>query len=331
MGWSSPVVWGDRIFVTAVVSTRPPEPPKPGLYFGGERPTPTDEHRWMVYAIDFATGKTRVGARSPPRDPRAVAAPQEQLRLRNAGHRWRARLRVVRQRRLVRLSSGRHAGLAAQVAGARNAQRLGHGGVSRSASGPSRTSSPTTRRTRTWRRSRPPPGRNCGGSRAPKETNWATPYIWQHAQRTEIVTAATSGIRSYDLGGRPLWELKGMSTHRDPDAVRERWSALRDVRLRRRHSIVRPMRSSRARRAISRLARPASATSSSRGISRRPDPTTRRRSSTAASTTRCSIAASSPRTTRGREKNSMAGSASRRRASWRSRPLRGRATERSSP
>ncbi len=53
-GWSSPIVWGDRIFVTSVVSARPGEPPKPGLYFGGERPAPTDEHRWMVYAIDWA-------------------------------------------------------------------------------------------------------------------------------------------------------------------------------------------------------------------------------------------------------------------------------------
>ena len=33
------------------------ETPKRGLYSGGERPAPTIEHRWMVYAIDFATGK----------------------------------------------------------------------------------------------------------------------------------------------------------------------------------------------------------------------------------------------------------------------------------
>ncbi len=51
-------VWGDRIFVTSVVSTVAPESPKKGLYFGGNRENiPADEHRWMVYAIDWKTGK----------------------------------------------------------------------------------------------------------------------------------------------------------------------------------------------------------------------------------------------------------------------------------
>ncbi len=56
-GWSSPVVWGDRIFVTAVVPSAETEAPVKGLYFGGERPAPKVEHRWMVYAIDWNTGR----------------------------------------------------------------------------------------------------------------------------------------------------------------------------------------------------------------------------------------------------------------------------------
>src|SRR5580693_6523140 len=57
VGWSSPIIWGDRIFVTTVISSSDVEKPKKGLYFGGERKAPTEEHRWMVYAVDFATGK----------------------------------------------------------------------------------------------------------------------------------------------------------------------------------------------------------------------------------------------------------------------------------
>ena len=57
VGWSSPVVWGDRIYVTSVIDTGSLEKPKKGLYFGGERPPSKDEHRWMVYAVDFKTGK----------------------------------------------------------------------------------------------------------------------------------------------------------------------------------------------------------------------------------------------------------------------------------
>src|SRR5215210_1237944 len=54
-GWSSPIVWGDNIFVTSVVSAVEGEKPKKGLYFGGERRAPEDPHRWMVYCVDFNT------------------------------------------------------------------------------------------------------------------------------------------------------------------------------------------------------------------------------------------------------------------------------------
>ena len=58
-GWSSPVVWGDSIFLTSVVRTAEGEPPRPGLYLGGERGIPRDRHRWMLYAIDWNTGNIR--------------------------------------------------------------------------------------------------------------------------------------------------------------------------------------------------------------------------------------------------------------------------------
>ena len=43
-------------------------------------------------------------------------------------------------------------------------------------------------------------------------TNWSTPYVWEHPERTEIVTTGTDRVRSYDLAGNPLWELTGMSS-----------------------------------------------------------------------------------------------------------------------
>src|SRR5580704_18197642 len=56
-GWSSPVIWGDRIFLTSAEQLKgKTEKVKPGLYFGGERSTPFP-HRWSVYCIDFKTGK----------------------------------------------------------------------------------------------------------------------------------------------------------------------------------------------------------------------------------------------------------------------------------
>src|SRR5216684_2190967 len=57
-GWSSPAVWGDNIFLTSVISSDKQETPKKGLYFGGNRlEPPKDEHRWMVYCLDWKTGK----------------------------------------------------------------------------------------------------------------------------------------------------------------------------------------------------------------------------------------------------------------------------------
>jgi outer membrane protein assembly factor BamB len=45
-----------------------------------------------------------------------------------------------------------------------------------------------------------------------EKSNWATPYIWENETRTEIVTCGSMKVRSYDLDGHLLWELKGMSS-----------------------------------------------------------------------------------------------------------------------
>src|SRR6266446_4202695 len=39
-GWSSPIVWGERIFLTSVTREGKGEEAKKGLYFGGDRPKP---------------------------------------------------------------------------------------------------------------------------------------------------------------------------------------------------------------------------------------------------------------------------------------------------
>jgi outer membrane protein assembly factor BamB len=40
-------------------------------------------------------------------------------------------------------------------------------------------------------------------------SGWATPLIWTHAQRTEIVTIGRGFAISYDLDGKELWRAKG--------------------------------------------------------------------------------------------------------------------------
>ena len=44
-----------------------------------------------------------------------------------------------------------------------------------------------------------------------RQTGWSTPYVWKHAERTEIVTVGPGVAISYDLEGKELWRLGGMS------------------------------------------------------------------------------------------------------------------------
>ena len=57
LGHSSPVVWGDKVFVTTAVTTAPKQETRYGLY-GDVEPVKDDpKHTWKVYALDKRTGK----------------------------------------------------------------------------------------------------------------------------------------------------------------------------------------------------------------------------------------------------------------------------------
>ncbi len=52
--------------------------------------------------------------------------------------------------------------------------------------------------------------RDLGVKDGPR-SGWATPFVWRHAQRTEIVTVGPGEAVSYDLTGKELWRMSGMS------------------------------------------------------------------------------------------------------------------------
>jgi outer membrane protein assembly factor BamB len=57
LGHSSPVVWGDKVFVTTAVSSAAKDETRYGLY-GDVEPVKDDpKHTWKIYALDKATGK----------------------------------------------------------------------------------------------------------------------------------------------------------------------------------------------------------------------------------------------------------------------------------
>jgi outer membrane protein assembly factor BamB len=57
IGLSSPIVWGDRIFVTTAVSGKGDETFRTGLYGDGTSVDDMSEHSFRLYALDAATGR----------------------------------------------------------------------------------------------------------------------------------------------------------------------------------------------------------------------------------------------------------------------------------
>lgn len=211
-GWSSPIAWGDRIFLTSVIPVGETETPKRGLYLQGERPAPTIDHRYVVYAIDFSTGKI-VWEREVHR-----GFPPGARHLKNTF----ASETPVTDGTRVYAAFGNVGIFAFDFSGkpiwslpiSAKATRNGWGTASSPVLHEGRlyfvndneeASSLVAVDTAT--------GKTVWVADRPKETNWATPFIWRNAARTEIVTNGTSAIRSYGLDGAPLWQLGPASTH----------------------------------------------------------------------------------------------------------------------
>ena len=54
--------------------------------------------------------------------------------------------------------------------------------------------------------------RDLGGKGQPvQRSGWATPFVWRHALRTEIVAVGPGEVVSYDLAGKELWRMSGMA------------------------------------------------------------------------------------------------------------------------
>jgi outer membrane protein assembly factor BamB len=72
---SSPVVWGDRIFVTTAVSGKADATFKPGLYGEGTASDDLSPQQWNVLCLDRATGKVlweRTAYRGAPKEKRHI-------------------------------------------------------------------------------------------------------------------------------------------------------------------------------------------------------------------------------------------------------------------
>jgi outer membrane protein assembly factor BamB len=72
---SSPVVWGDRLFVTTSISSRGNATFKRGLYGDGDASDDRSPHQWKIYSIDKKTGKIlweQTAFQGAPREKRHI-------------------------------------------------------------------------------------------------------------------------------------------------------------------------------------------------------------------------------------------------------------------
>jgi outer membrane protein assembly factor BamB len=209
IGWSSPVVWGHRVFLTTVTADGDFEQPKPGLYAPRGRPEPPPvQQDWRVYCLDLETGdvlwqqSVQSGAPDFPRHMKNSYASEtpttdgERVYVRfgdlglftfdmDGNEIWSVSIPFKRTRddwgsasspvlhedKLILLYDNEEDSWLAALD-----KRTGE---------------------EIWRTARD------------EVSSWASPYIWEHEQRTEIVTSGMNRIRAYDLDGNLLWQMDG--------------------------------------------------------------------------------------------------------------------------
>ena len=211
-GWSSPVVWKDRVFVTSVIPLVEQEKPRVGIYLDGRRVNPPPgEHRWMVYCLDARTGRIRWGREVH----RGVSKSARHLK-----NSFASETPVTDGQRIYAYFG--NVGVFAFDMDGKPVWSQPIGPF------PTRTgwgtaSSPALHRGRLFilcdneeqsflAAFDGKTGKEMWRVARDEKSSWATPHIWEHDGTAEIVTNASNRIRSYDLDGKLLWELGGASS-----------------------------------------------------------------------------------------------------------------------
>jgi outer membrane protein assembly factor BamB len=199
--------------VTTAVADQPEEPPKTGLYFGGERKDPPKAtYDYRVLALSLETGKllwsTSVGkgtpaygkhikntyaSETPATDGRRVYAYFAQIGL--VALDLEGTLLWTKELGQYHTKAEWGTGSSPITDGSQVYFQCDNEEKSFIAAFDAESG------TEHWRVDRN------------EKTNWSTPFLWTAGGRTELVTAGKNRARSYDPAtGKLLWELGGMSS-----------------------------------------------------------------------------------------------------------------------
>ena len=214
-GWSSPIVWATRCSSPVVTDGKVPS--RRTATSPRWHKTPDGEHRWMVFCLDppparsSGSGRPTRASRSTRSTSRTATPRKRPSPTASAVYAYFGNVGVFCYDLDGKKLWSKHVGRVPT-------RRLGHRPPRRCCTRTGSTSSTTTRRSRTWSPSTSKTGKEVWRRRDEK-SNWATPFVWENEQRTEIVTRGTGKVRSYDLDGKLLWELGGMSRSACPTPV----------------------------------------------------------------------------------------------------------------
>jgi len=239
-GWSSPIVWGDTVFVTSAISSKPFKQPTPGLYGNdyiadmqaqglsddeitkrvqardNELTSEADEIRYMVYALDARTGK--------------IKWQREAIKTRPFGGRHRkntyASETPFTDGERLYAYFGLNVGLFVYSLdgtllwkkqwephaiyldfGTGSSPSVVDGRVyllQDNEDQPSIVALDAKSGAELWRTPR-------AGGAFPLKSSWMTPFVWKNALRTEIITTGQGAVIAYDLRGKELWRAGRMS------------------------------------------------------------------------------------------------------------------------
>jgi outer membrane protein assembly factor BamB len=238
-GWSSPIVWNGMVFITSAIGAKAFKQPSPGIFGNdyvselrkqglsmeeavkrvhardSESGEESGELRYMLYALDAKTGKVKWEAeahRGQPAGRHRKNTFASETPFTDGKHIYayfgqnvgmfcfdkKGKLRWKKQ--WTPKAIYQNFGTASSPAVHEGRIYLIHDNEEESAL----VALDTKTGNEVWRTPR--------SSQVRVKSSWSSPFVWKHAQRTEIITAGHGAIISYDLNGKELWRINRVPT-----------------------------------------------------------------------------------------------------------------------
>ncbi len=222
---SSPVVWGDRLYLTTAISSEDGATFRHGLYGEGDASKDLSIHRWKVYSIDKKSGKVvweRTAFEGPPREKRHVKSTYANATPATDGRRIMALFgsqglycydlegNLLWKQDLGILDLGAYD--APQYEWGTASSPIIYGNLAVVQCDTQKEDFLLALDIRT--------GKTVWKTPREELPSWGTPTVVTHDGRAELVTNASNFIRGYDPEtGRELWRLGGSSKITAPTPV----------------------------------------------------------------------------------------------------------------